>query len=82
MPSTCAVVVLCAPKTRLMAQQTWPVLNIAPWKSWGATSAGLTSGSTTAASLPPSSSVTFLRPCIAAVAMIFWPVRAEPVKVM
>ncbi len=40
-----------------MARQAWPELTVAPTKSFGATSFSSTSSSTSAASLPPSSSV-------------------------
>mmetsp|Transcript_90293 Transcript_90293/g.269376 ORF Transcript_90293/g.269376 Transcript_90293/m.269376 type:complete len:218 (-) Transcript_90293:540-1193(-) len=66
-------------KTRLMAMQTWPVLNMAPPKIFGAAFLTLVPGRTIAASLPPSSRVTFFS-CGAPVATILLPVAAEPVK--
>ena len=63
----------------MIALHTWPQFWKAPQKSFSATASGLTSSSTIAASLPPSSSVMRLRSG-AAEAATFLPVSTEPVK--
>ena len=62
-----------------MAMHTWPELNMAAAKIFGATSFGSASSSTIAASLPPSSRVRRFR-VPAALAITFLPVAVEPVN--
>src|SRR5919199_3404694 len=62
-----------------MATHAWPALNMAAAWILGATSFGSTSSSTTAASLPPGSSVRRFK-VPPALAITFLPVGVEPVN--